>query len=527
MSLMLCVLCLTLPSYTIAPSHSHGHFAHEHAPPLCVCTGSGSVQKVRASGNGEARSKVDVLSTAAEEACREFDGPDGSRRKRKKLRTKALIERGAVGWDSEATGLAPVALVILDIWEDQGDVHRACGTWLFVETLEAEPRKIWREKSKFFNFDSELPGIYQGRRPALQATGKWEETVEVVRRALLRRNLMSPHVLMSSLWHGRLRMSADEPCPVTDDAAAAWIRSRLQPRDDGDGRVGGTDRSVTPESMIGALFADSEQLGGSSSESAAAVGVPCPAIGVPVRMRSGVSCSTNPSPVYSSVASRPAAAMEPSRVSQPLAPLVEPSPCTTLTSVSGEVTTTTALPSGSSSRPAFPRESEPLVLSVAPLCGQPPPPRMSGDAQIHTDVKLDTTPDARTEPPLPAGWEYIDDPSAGAYYLNTNTGKVSWDLPTGNAAAAAAAVSAADVRPPRASAFSPDDGTARKYSKVIGSSVLRPPPSVSAPQAGYTVRFGPPSPRPAQYNTGASSLHPGGGKSAMDPGTEEESILRG
>ena len=146
-------------------------------------------------------------------------------------------------WDGIAMSIPPSALVLLEKHEDPGDLTRPYSTpSLFVETLEAAPRRFWRNVSEVCSFDQQLPLIYRERRQLLEHHGMWEQTVEVVRRAMLQRLLeakqlsMGPakQVSMGELWARRLAMG-EEPCPVTDREADEWSLARSQTQSASDG----------------------------------------------------------------------------------------------------------------------------------------------------------------------------------------------------------------------------------------------------------------------------------------------------
>ena len=147
------------------------------------------------------------------------------KRRRKKRHRKPRTEPGAVVWDGDASSVPPVPLIVLRAHEDPGDRWRPKSTSLWLESLETQPRQIWRDTSVVSSFDEELPRVYTERRLLLESEGVWERTVEMVKRALCHRLLASRDLTMSELWTRRLGMGS-EPCPVTDQEAAEWMRQR-------------------------------------------------------------------------------------------------------------------------------------------------------------------------------------------------------------------------------------------------------------------------------------------------------------
>jgi hypothetical protein len=188
--------------------------------------------RVWASYNPSPKESADIPQRTAVARCRhqEADVSAGAttapptKRKRQKRRRKPPTERGAVVWDGDAMNVPPVALVIIDVREDPGDERRQCSTWLHLESLEPAPRRLWKRTADVCNFDEQLPVIYQERRMLLEGRNLWEQTVAMVKRAMLQRLLMAPHLTMAELWSRRLAMG-DELCPVTDQEAVAWVRA--------------------------------------------------------------------------------------------------------------------------------------------------------------------------------------------------------------------------------------------------------------------------------------------------------------
>ena len=158
----------------------------------------------------------------------EEEPPSKRQRKSKKGRRKPDTEVGAVVWDGRAMDLPPVALVVREVLEDPGDATRPCATFLVLESLESEPRRLRRRTSEVSNFDVQLRMIYQDRRMLLEAEGLWAQTVAQVKRALLQRQVrLRVPVTMSDMWTGRTLLAmGNEPCPVTDEAAAEWLAAR-------------------------------------------------------------------------------------------------------------------------------------------------------------------------------------------------------------------------------------------------------------------------------------------------------------
>lgn len=147
----------------------------------------------------------------------------GNKQKRKRPR-KPCIDIGAIVWDGRATDTPPVALIVKEVEKDPGDATRPCSTTLLVETLETPARVLKRFTRQVSSFDEQLLFIYRERRPVLEALGRWDETVAVIERGLKHRLLSASHLTMSELWTRRLAMG-DEPCPVSDEAAAHWLSS--------------------------------------------------------------------------------------------------------------------------------------------------------------------------------------------------------------------------------------------------------------------------------------------------------------
>ena len=160
----------------------------------------------------------------------EASGTSLQRRKRKREKfRKPCTQRGGVVWEDRAMGVPPVALVVLDVYEDPGNATREYSTSLHVESLEADPRRMWKCTREVSNFDQQLRVIYTERRALLEARGVWEQTVAMVKRGILQRLLLEAHrgLTMSQLWErpGWLAMG-EEPCPVSDPEAAKWLAAR-------------------------------------------------------------------------------------------------------------------------------------------------------------------------------------------------------------------------------------------------------------------------------------------------------------
>ena len=147
------------------------------------------------------------------------------RRPKKKQNRKPCLELGALVWEGDATSAAPVALVVCDKKDDPGDVTRVWSTQIEVESLEPKRRRFWKNVLEVFNFDQHLHRIYKERRPLLEALGKWDETVDAVKRAVLHRVGQSTTAQsVGEVWVRWCGMG-DEPCPVTDEEAAEWLLS--------------------------------------------------------------------------------------------------------------------------------------------------------------------------------------------------------------------------------------------------------------------------------------------------------------
>ena len=70
--------------------------------------------------------------------------------------------------------------------------------------------------------------IYGERRALLTERGVWDATAAMVRRAFMDRLLTLPDLSASHVWRLRMKM-ADFPCPVTEEEATEWRRTRAAP----------------------------------------------------------------------------------------------------------------------------------------------------------------------------------------------------------------------------------------------------------------------------------------------------------
>ncbi len=163
------------------------------------------------------------------------------RKKKKKQRRKPNTEVGGVVWDGDATSTPPVPLVVREVYDDAGDATRSCSTVAVLETFDPEPRRLSRRPSEVSNFDVQLRMIYSERRRLLQEKGLWDETIAMLRPALLQRLLATKHLAMSGLWsRPNFLAMGDEPCPVTDEEAAGWLAARrveAERTEEADGRA--------------------------------------------------------------------------------------------------------------------------------------------------------------------------------------------------------------------------------------------------------------------------------------------------
>ena len=152
----------------------------------------------------------------------------GHHRKKRHRRAKIPLLKGACVWEGNADGVPPVAFVIREIWEDKGDETRAGSVSLYLESLEPDARRIWRQPHEVSNFDAALPTIYGERRALLTERGVWDATAEMVRRAFMDRLLTLPDLSASHVWRLRMKMT-DFPCPVTEEEATEWRRAHAAP----------------------------------------------------------------------------------------------------------------------------------------------------------------------------------------------------------------------------------------------------------------------------------------------------------
>jgi hypothetical protein len=143
----------------------------------------------------------------------------GSRSRKKKKCRQVPIKKGIVLWENDSRVIPPKAYVVIDVWEDPGDVRRSHSTSLWVESLEPTPQPpTWKPASELANFDEAVRKIYRERRAVLEARGVWAETIAVVKRALLRRVASTPRMHVTEFWTSKLGI--DEPCPVSEEEAA-------------------------------------------------------------------------------------------------------------------------------------------------------------------------------------------------------------------------------------------------------------------------------------------------------------------
>ena len=146
--------------------------------------------------------------------------------KKRKRHRKIPLLVGACVWEGNAMGVPPLAFVIRQLFEDKGDPTREASTWLYLESLEREPRPpVWRRKWEVANFDENLPRIYRDSRAMLAERGHWEETAAMVKRALMHRVLQLPQLTAFEVWTNRMEMHG-VPCPATEEEATEWRRAQ-------------------------------------------------------------------------------------------------------------------------------------------------------------------------------------------------------------------------------------------------------------------------------------------------------------
>ena len=171
--------------------------------------------------------------------------------KKKKKRGKIPNEAGIIVWDGDVSHMPPIALVLSgDRYDDAGSEDRPASSSLFVHTLPPDghdPVQMWRDTRSLTRLNEGLKKIYNERRVTLEAAGKWEETTATIKRVLLQRLLRNPEVPIERLWGHHMEMaSTGEPCPATQDEAAAWIRAHAPPaplHESDDGKDAGTARA--------------------------------------------------------------------------------------------------------------------------------------------------------------------------------------------------------------------------------------------------------------------------------------------